>query len=308
MADAYDLVDDEPRPDEALAGLDQRPTVAGVEVPDEITLDVNGRLAEDIDCRACGYNLRGGDPQGTCPECGAAVGFSLVGDLLKFADPVWVRTLAAGSGWIIASVVVTIAVALLFIAVAIAAGGSGGDDVIQIMLLAMLLPLAVGLYGYWLVTTPEPTEREHPRPLRQWARWLAVVGSLLGAGMLMLLAIMFDQFDPMIYAAMSVLMLPLSIASTVTIMLWARTLALRVPDDKLADHTRVVMWGVVIHEVVDIFNEFVPVAGCLSAVLGLVFGIWAIVLMVQYRNRLAAAASAAERTWARQSARMSGRG
>jgi len=303
---SFDRIDDGPTAEAALAGMDTRPVDAGVEVPDDIALDAGGRIDQDIDCRACGYNLRGGDPQGACPECGTAVGFSLVGDLLKFADPVWVRTLAAGSGWIIASVVATFLVLGLFIvgAVMSAASGPGPENAIfQFMLLGMILPLAIGLYGYWLVTSPEPVEGDRPRPLRAWARWLAVASALLGAGFLITLAMLLDDIDMAVIVVAGVIMLPLSIASTVTLMLWARFLAFRLPDRKLAEHTKLVMWGLVIHEVIDMFSELSTFTSCLSGVLGLVFGIWAIVLMVQYRNRLTRAAGAAERSWARQTAR-----
>ncbi len=40
-------------------------------------LDEAGRLALDLNCVTCGYNLRGLDPETICPECGIPVGRSL---------------------------------------------------------------------------------------------------------------------------------------------------------------------------------------------------------------------------------------
>ena len=54
---------------------------------DKLRLDASGRLDEDIACRKCGYNLRGLNKDGACPECGTAVGRSTQGDLLRFCDP-----------------------------------------------------------------------------------------------------------------------------------------------------------------------------------------------------------------------------
>lgn len=36
----------------------------------------SARIDRDLECRSCGYNLRGLDPSGTCPECSLAVEIS----------------------------------------------------------------------------------------------------------------------------------------------------------------------------------------------------------------------------------------
>ncbi len=41
------------------------------------------RIARDVSCLTCGYNLRSLLPDQTCPECGAAVAESLRGDQLR---------------------------------------------------------------------------------------------------------------------------------------------------------------------------------------------------------------------------------
>ncbi len=52
-----------------------------------VRLDAAGRVDADITGVRCGYNLRGLDPAGVCPECAAPVGPSLRSDLLRYADP-----------------------------------------------------------------------------------------------------------------------------------------------------------------------------------------------------------------------------
>jgi hypothetical protein len=60
-------------------------------------LDASGTVHVDVACRRCRYNLRGLEPDGCCPECGAAIGLPRYGDFLRFADPAWVETLGQGA-------------------------------------------------------------------------------------------------------------------------------------------------------------------------------------------------------------------
>ena len=48
-----------------------------------VPIDEHGRLKDDFQCRTCGYNLRGLDTDGRCPECTTAVGRSVHGDLTR---------------------------------------------------------------------------------------------------------------------------------------------------------------------------------------------------------------------------------
>lgn len=50
----------------------------------------------DLPCPRCGYNLRGLDSDNLCPECGQAIYHAMQGNLLRFADPKWVRYLSYG--------------------------------------------------------------------------------------------------------------------------------------------------------------------------------------------------------------------
>ncbi len=68
---------------------------------DNVRLDEMGRIAQDLDCVRCGYNLRGLEPRASCPECDEAVARALRGELLRFADPAWVTSLSAGVVWLV---------------------------------------------------------------------------------------------------------------------------------------------------------------------------------------------------------------
>jgi hypothetical protein len=59
----------------------------------------------DLPCPRCGYNLRGLIPDGLCPECGQAIALALRENLLRYADPDWVRVIRCGvsceMGWLL---------------------------------------------------------------------------------------------------------------------------------------------------------------------------------------------------------------
>jgi len=114
----------------------------------------DGMVAIDIPCRKCAYNLRGLPAEGRCPECGASIGFSLMGDLLCYSDPSWVDTLRKGVKSILWGVVVTIVGAIGSITLdATLAAGVPPLVVVLVILLGYLLVLG----GTWLLTSPDPS-------------------------------------------------------------------------------------------------------------------------------------------------------
>ncbi|MEO0964821.1 MAG: hypothetical protein AAFY08_06845 [Planctomycetota bacterium] len=62
-----------------------------------IPVDDQGRVAVDLPCLECGYNLRTQPMEtGRCPECSLPVGRSVVGNQLRFCDPAWLTQLGHG--------------------------------------------------------------------------------------------------------------------------------------------------------------------------------------------------------------------
>lgn len=57
------------------------------------------RLAEDVPCGVCQYNLRGLALPGLCPECGTPAGMTRHGPMLILSPPEWVFRVASGFGW-----------------------------------------------------------------------------------------------------------------------------------------------------------------------------------------------------------------
>ena len=72
------------------------------------SVDAAGNVISDSPCRKCGHNLRGLSINGRCPECASPVGLSIHGDLLRFSDPKWVRTLQRGVRFIILSIAIIV--------------------------------------------------------------------------------------------------------------------------------------------------------------------------------------------------------
>jgi hypothetical protein len=152
-----------------------------------IRLDDDGRIAQDISCLECDYNLRTLRLDGVCPECGTDVRRAILGDLLYYADAAWVRRLALGMKilwWWLATMLLFPFVGWAVLAVLSLFGPRGGQQraavssgpssgIVNVLSsvgggLLVLAWLMTPLVGVWFLTTPEPRispDREDP-----WAR------------------------------------------------------------------------------------------------------------------------------------------
>lgn len=286
------------------------PTLRPLSTSASAKLDAAGNVAVDVACRRCGYNLRTLPLVGKCPECGSAVGRSLHGDLLQFSDPEWVEKLAGGMNWIIASVVIAIFTGMIIEAVTMAIGGTGGASFNTIAIPLMQLGLgAVGLVGYWMFTTPDPgsVEPEKPTSLRRVIRGTVVFGYVASPIAQALVVSL-----PIISIGISTFSALVGIVGMFAIFLYAISLADRIPDVLLARSCRTVMWGiavvmvgVVVTGIITAISPGGPAAtgvamfaGCFVGIGSLVFGIWAIILVIRFRRAMVKAAQTARVTWA----------
>ncbi len=300
-------------------------TPAKPAIPGEILLDATGRIDENVHCLKCGYNLRGLLLAGVCPECGTPVGRSAQGDLLRFCSPDWVDTLASGMNWIVAGIVLSF---LAGCGTALVAGftatyGGAGTSAIALVGVAMAV---VSLIGYWKVTTPDPSRLNQDTSLtaRQLVRITIILSLLMNT----------PEYLPNLVPVWLTTLIALAggaagIVNTFASFIYARQLALRIPDLSLASQTRIVMWGIAAVGVAGLGMVAFGVAavpamlptpgpgtggttgpaavsmagfvigGCAAGVGGLVFGIWALILLFRYRGRLVDAARQARATWAR---------
>lgn len=247
-----------------------------------VQLDESGRLAMDLNCVKCGYNLRGLDPESACPECGTAIGRSLQGDRLCFRDPDWLEALVRGMNWIVASIVISIVIGcvgmpLLGVLGAIATIAAKGNLFSVVLQTGMLM---VSFIGYWWITTPDPgkSEPKDRTNARQVTR-MAIVAKLLLTPAVGLAYQLPAQLYP-IGIVLSVIAMIAGVVSQFAVLIYARQIALRIPSEKLARHTRIVMWGLIIPGV------------------NIIFTIWALFLIDEYRKTLRLAAHLARETWA----------
>ncbi len=186
-------------------------------------VDAAGRLDRNVACAGCGYNLRGQQPNGACPECGFEVGRSLRGYRLIYADPLWVRRLARGAFWVGCSLLVW---PVVF--------GLGW------MLAGWTIGSALGALGYWMLTTPReggPPSRGLDR--RRVARW-GLVGAKAGFFVVLLCAAVATATAGYEVLGIELWLVLLAgcglswVAGSVAMLLYAGQLTRQIPHDALS--------------------------------------------------------------------------
>lgn len=147
-------------------------------------LDAHRRIDDDVNCLSCGYNLRGLDREGRCPECGVAIGRSVHGNLLRYCDPGWVGRLSTGMNLIVWGIIVG------FLTNCVASNIESPAAIF-----VGLMPLMLYFAGIWMPTTPDPAKVSPDSShfdLAAIARWSAVVNVALATAAELLLGISKD--------------------------------------------------------------------------------------------------------------------
>lgn len=266
----------------------------------------DGPVDGDVACAHCGYNLRGLTKDGKCPECFESVADSLRGDLLKYADAVWLERLRFGAAlklWNIGAGILLGVVSMVFL---------GPVPLILTEWLAAIAP-AFGVWASFVITSQEPriSLEENPLTWRKTIRACAVAGLI---GNLLPRLAGGTAFGQVLIVPATVLSLAVVI-SLFGELLYFRRFALRIPDLRLARSTRIVQWaatasmaGLFVLPVIMGALIFPPGAAgaapgvakpsvwligmCAALPAGLVFYIWYVVLLFRYRRVFATAAQA----------------
>lgn len=219
-----------------------------------------------------------------------AVGRSLHGDRLMFCDPDWLDTIRKGTKLMLWGIVVGIV------------GGISESAMRESALpplLAALPSLAAGVFGAYavfLLTAQEPriTLTEKRLTLRKAVRYCAITEVTTQLCEAALESAQQTDWTELLGIT---LLLAAGLASIVTSFgryFYLRGFALRIPDERLARSTSIVMFGTIIcvgFALVVGFLAALTVPGllalaCLPGAGILVFGIWSLILLVRYHREL----------------------
>lgn len=215
----------------------------------------------------------------------------MAGDLLRHSDPDWVRRLASGMRWLNAAIVLGLCVLIAGVPLRAIIGWR------VVSFGFVLLAGGCALIGAWRVTAPDPAEQR-----RGWFNVRQAVRALMAAAVMLELLRRLPFAVPWGGGGRALLAL--------TTLVWLvglhaffrhmRSLALRMPDHKLAAETTVVLWGVTISCLMLTGITFAAIApGSLpepfhwlfalscTVLLGCVFfAIWALGLISRYAHAL----------------------
>lgn len=270
----------------------------------DLEFDEDGRIAQDLACRRCGYNLRGLELETVCPECRTAVGWSAKGNLLRYANPGWVENLARGSDWLVGAVI------MMAVSYCLQFGGTGFDW------LYSLATIGVALFGTWMTTAQEHSDDaiDQNWSLRRSARVAGIAALVLALPPMMV-------FGTTAAVTAWIFRGGAWIVAFVLIVLHLKALALRVPSAGLSRLGTVVLFGYAVPMAflnlawplfvfllmtgarpTGTWASFVGYGAIAARVTSIAFGLIAIYALIQFRKTMHAQASLARLSWYRYAA------
>lgn len=227
-----------------------RPDARGLGMPDEQPRTVPAGLV----CSGCGYALDGLTVSAKCPECGMDVERSMRGPMLRFATVPYLRNLHLGACLALIALILFILQYLMLVvgAVGLSAMKVNSPEWLEVLSSMFgLVPTITGLIGYWFFTTPDPAlqHAEQPAAARKVVRAMTIVqlaaALLAAAGTLLMVPAFSMGAGPAVKTFVGICEGAGWIAWGVGffgIMLYARWLAMRVPDGELLGRSKTFIW------------------------------------------------------------------
>lgn len=193
----------------------------------------------DYSCIHCGYNLRGLQQDGLCPECGQTIQIVEEAELLRFADPDWLERLRFGTAIKLWSIALSLLLGML------AGFFVGFGFPVILVWLAAMISGALGLWGTLCITAQEPrvSLQENPVTLRAVLRALATAGFI---GSVWAGATSGWTTGTVAFSWISAIGTLLSYGSTAAAygeLFYFRRFARRLPDEKLTRSTTRIIWA-----------------------------------------------------------------
>ena len=246
--------------------------------PDALA-ETDTRVADDLECMQCGYNLRTLPVDGLCPECAAPVQFSREGYYLRSAPVEWLRKLKGGLSLIIIAILLSalggVAVGAYYVVQAFRAGptATAVPPARETTLVALFfVPIGIMLMiGVAKLTAGQPVGNEAgPRRdgTRVWARRALVMYLLLYVAGIIIggLAFAFEDSEEVksANALLGIASYASSMALLILVVRLLGTLMRRVPRAGIAQYASVVFWGCLITAGPAVVAQAITLASAMS--------------------------------------------
>lgn len=226
--------------------------------PPTVPTTAQGSIQADRPCVQCGYNLRGLQPTGACPECGTPVADSLRGKLLKYCSPDYLAQLHRGVFLIQTAIIIQILMMFALVGASLAFRSAAGTMQL-VSSFVFLVVAAMELYGWWLFSELDPgyTGQDAGTTPRKVIRIAVIV-----SGAAAILSVLAGVLQPVAagtgaFAGMGMLAITAWVVSTAAnvaqyfaSMLYIKWLAVRIPNEKARKRAKTLLWlGPILHTV-----------------------------------------------------------
>jgi hypothetical protein len=202
----------------------------------------------------CGYNLRGLEPGGKCPECGLDISRSLHGDQLVYSGSAYLASLCRGiriifTALIAEAALIALGIVVGFVVFGVASGSVSPAVETLVMGLVLLVDVAVAIVlisGWWLFSTPDPSivSANTGDTARKFVRIAVIISGATG-----MLSSLGDVYPVTTTSSLAIISSAAEIVSTAAwvvsffaSMIYIRWLAKRIPDEHVDGAAKRLMW------------------------------------------------------------------